>query len=105
MANTDQDNPYNLLNLIRIQTVCFNCIFWPKSGFYAFLDQLNKNYYHVMVTRTIMVKQSIPDYNRSKVRYDEQLNIVPSTYDIRWSSCISCLSIIRAVMEEVKMFI
>ena len=56
MANTDQDNPYNLLNLIRIQTVCFNCIFWPKSGFYAFLDQLNKNDEHVMVTRAIMLR-------------------------------------------------
>jgi len=36
--------------------VVFSVVFRPRNGFYAFLDQLNKNDDHVMVTRAIMVR-------------------------------------------------
>ena len=35
---------YFLSMLMWIQTVYLNSIFWPKSGFYVFQDQLNQKY-------------------------------------------------------------
>lgn len=50
---------YFLSMLMWIQTVYLNSIFWPKSGFYVFQDQLNQKYGLLGITTKMRRTQKI----------------------------------------------
>ena len=52
-------SPIILANLMGIQTVYFNSIFWPQSGFYVFLGRLSQNNCNIMVTPPLTVAQGM----------------------------------------------